>query len=168
MTKKEIIMKRVLSLVGVLLLALLVTGCGNSTSEEKVEKDTYVADIEGAQLEATFSHVGDNLRKVEQTMVYPMSYLGYEEGEKLDDATKKKLTEQVEAQYSEYKDGEGTSLETKFTDDGLELTMTVDLYKADASAISSLLGGGSTDPKNISYKETIADFESQGFKKKES
>ncbi len=72
-------MKRVLSLVGVLLLALLVTGCGNSTSEEKVEKDTYVADIEGAQLEATFSHVGDNLRKVEQTMVYPMSYLGYEE-----------------------------------------------------------------------------------------
>ncbi len=82
--------------------------------------------------------------------------------------TKKKLTEQVEAQYSEYKDGEGTSLETKFTDDGLELTMTVDLYKADASAISSLLGGGSTDPKNISYKETIADFESQGFKKKES
>lgn len=159
-------MKKILSLVSVLLLAIIVTACGKDASEEKVEKDTYVAEIQGAQLEATFSHAGDNLRKVEQKMVYPMSYLGYEDGEKLDDATKKQLTEQVESQYSEYKDGEGTSLKTEFTDNGLEMTMAVDLYKADKTAISSLIGGGTDDPKNISYKDTIADFESQGFEKK--
>ncbi|MBC1471006.1 DUF1307 domain-containing protein [Listeria seeligeri] len=161
-------MKKFLSLMVVLVLAAIVTACGNGASEEKVEKDTYVAEIGGANLEATFSHVDDNLRKVEQTMVYPMSYLGYEDGEKLDDATKKQLTEQVESQYSAYKDGKGTSLKTEFTDDGLKMTMSVDLYKADKDEISELIGGGTDNPKKLSYKETVADFKAQGFKKKES
>lgn len=161
-------MKKFLSLLSVLVLAVLVTACGNDTSKEKVEKDTYVAKIGGANLEATFSHVGDNLRKVDQTMVYPMSYLGYEDGEKLDDATKKQLTEQAESQYSEYKDGKGTSLKTEFTDEGLKMTMSVDLYKADKDQISSLIGGGTGNPKKISYKKTLDGFKIQGFKKKES
>ncbi|WP_267651030.1 DUF1307 domain-containing protein, partial [Listeria welshimeri] len=86
-----------LSLVGILLMALLVTACGNdqAASDEKMEKDTYVADLQGAKLEATFSHVGDNVRKVDQKMVYPLDYLGLEEGVKVDDATKKQLEEQV-------------------------------------------------------------------------
>ncbi|MBC1250750.1 YehR family protein [Listeria welshimeri] len=160
-------MKKLLSLVGVLLMALLVTACGNdkAASDEKMEKDTYVADLQGAKLEATFSHVGDNVRKVDQKMVYPLDYLGLEEGVKVDDATKKQLEEQVTSQYKGYKDGKGTSLETKFTDDGMELNMSVDLYKADKDAVGSLLGG-TTDPKNVSYKDTVEQFEAQGFTKK--
>ncbi|MBS9367125.1 hypothetical protein JL732_09435, partial [Listeria welshimeri] len=48
-------MKKLLSLVGILLMALLVTACGNdqAASDEKMEKDTYVADLQGAKLEAT-------------------------------------------------------------------------------------------------------------------
>ncbi|MBC6153255.1 YehR family protein [Listeria booriae] len=98
-------MKKLLSLVGILLMALLVTACGNdkAASDEKMEKDTYVADLQGAKLEATFSHVGDNVRKVDQKMVYPLDYLGLEEGVKVDDATKKQLEEQVTSQYKGYK-----------------------------------------------------------------
>ncbi|MBC1741865.1 YehR family protein [Listeria welshimeri] len=160
-------MKKLLSLVGILLMALLVTACGNdqAASDEKMEKDTYVADLQGAKLEATFSHVGDNVRKVDQKMVYPLAYLGLKEGAKVDDATKKQLEEQVTSQYKGYKDGKGTSLETKFTDDGMELNMSVDLYKADKDAVSSLLGG-TTDPKNVSYKDTVEQFKAQGFTKK--
>ncbi|MBC1376396.1 YehR family protein [Listeria sp. FSL L7-0091] len=159
-------MKRILSGVGILLIALLVTACGNDkASNEKVEKDTYVADLQGAQLEATFYHVDDNLRKVDQKMVYPLAYLGLEEGTKVDDATQKKLEEQVTSQYAGYKDSKGASLETKFTDKGMELTMSVDLYKADKKSVNSLLAG-TTDPKNVSYKDTVSQFEAQGYTKK--
>lgn len=65
-------MKKFLSILSILVLALLVTACGSDSSEKKSEKKeekmetvTYVADISGAKLEATFSHVGDNLRKVD-------------------------------------------------------------------------------------------------------
>ncbi|ECJ9747250.1 DUF1307 domain-containing protein [Listeria monocytogenes] len=167
-------MKKFLSILSILVLALLVTACGSDSADKKsakkereVETVTYVADISGAKLEATFSHIGDNLRKVDQKMIYPFSALGLEAGVKLDDAMKKQLEEQVASQYSSYKDGAGTSLETKFTDEALELTMSADLYKADEQAISSLLGG-TTDPKNVSLKETVKQFEAQGFKKKES
>ncbi|EDK4068743.1 hypothetical protein GGC09_08450 [Listeria monocytogenes] len=167
-------MKKFLSILSILVLALLVTACGSDSSEKKSEKKeekmetvTYVADISGAKLEATFSHVGDNLRKVDQKMVYPYAALGIENVTKLDDAMKKQLEEQVASQYSAYKDSKGASLETKFTDEALELTMSVDLYKADKDSVASLLGG-TTDPKNVSLKETVKQFEAQGFKKKES
>ncbi|MBC1542764.1 YehR family protein [Listeria sp. FSL L7-0233] len=167
-------MKKFLSIISILVLALLVTACGSGSSEkasekkeEKVETVTYVADLSGAKLEATFSHVGDNLRKVDQKMIYPFSALGLEAGVKLDDAMKKQLEEQVASQYSAYKDSKGASLETKFTDEALELTMSVDLYKADKDSVGSLLGG-TTDPKNVSLKQTVEQFEAQGFKKKES
>ncbi|MBF2482597.1 YehR family protein [Listeria seeligeri] len=157
-------MKKFLSILSILVLALLVTACGSDSSEKKSEKKeekmetvTYVADISGAKLEATFSHVGDNLRKVEQKMVYPFA--------NLDDAMKKQLEEQVASQYSAYKDSKGASLETKFTDEALELTMSVDLYKADKDSVASLLGG-TTDPKNVRLKETVKHFEAQGCKKK--
>lgn len=132
-----------------------------------METVTYVADISGAKLEATFSHVGDNLRKVDQKMVYPYLALGIDSESlaNLDDAMKKQLEEQVASQYSAYKDSKGASLETKFTDEALELTMSVDLYKADKDSVASLLGG-TTDPKNVSLKETVKQFEAQGFKKK--
>ncbi|EAC8433553.1 YehR family protein [Listeria monocytogenes] len=167
-------MKKFLSILSILVLALLVTACGSDSSEKKSEKKeekmetvTYVADISGAKLEATFSHVGDNLRKVDQKMVYPYAALGIENVTKLDDGMKKQLEEQVASQYSAYKDSKGASLETKFTDEALELTMSVDLYKADKDSVASLLGG-TTDPKNVSLKETVKQFEAQGFKKKES
>ncbi|EFR95146.1 YehR family protein [Listeria innocua] len=167
-------MKKFLSILSILVLALLVTACGSDSAdkksakkEEKVETVTYVADISGAKLEATFSHVGDSLRKVDQKMIYPFSALGLEAGVKLDDAMKKQLEEQVASQYSAYKESKGASLETKFTDEALELTMSVDLYKADKDSVASLLGG-TTDPKNVSLKETVKQFEAQGFKKKES
>ncbi|EAD2801226.1 YehR family protein [Listeria monocytogenes] len=167
-------MKKFLSILSILVLALLVTACGNDSSEKKSEKKeekmetvTYVADISGAKLEATFSHVGDNLRKVDQKMVYPYAALGIENVTKLDDGMKKQLEEQVASQYAAYKDSKGASLETKFTDEALELTMSVDLYKADKDSVASLLGG-TTDPKNVSLKETVKQFEAQGFKKKES
>ncbi|EAC9077802.1 DUF1307 domain-containing protein [Listeria monocytogenes] len=165
-------MKKFLSILSILVLALLVTACGSDSSEKKSEKKeekmetvTYVADISGAKLEATFSHVGDNLRKVDQKMVYPLTTLGLESGANLDDAMKKQLEEQVASQYSAYKESKGASLETKFTDEALELTMSVDLYKADKDSVASLLGG-TTDPKNVSLKETVKQFEAQGFKKK--
>ncbi|ALQ15391.1 MULTISPECIES: YehR family protein [Listeria] len=167
-------MKKFLSILSILVLALLVTACGSDSSEKKSEKKeekmetvTYVADISGAKLEATFSHVGDNLRKVEQKMVYPYAALGIDSESlaNLDDAMKKQLEEQVASQYSAYKDSKGASLETKFTDEALELTMSVDLYKADKDSVASLLGG-TTDPKNVSLKETVKQFEAQGFKKK--
>ncbi|ECZ7680758.1 DUF1307 domain-containing protein [Listeria monocytogenes] len=165
-------MKKFLSILSILVLALLVTACGSDSSEKKSEKKeekmetvTYVADISGAKLEATFSHVGDNLRKVDQKMIYPLTTLGLESGANLDDAMKKQLEEQVASQYSAYKDSKGASLETKFTDEALELTMSVDLYKADKDSVASLLGG-TTDPKNVSLKETVKQFEAQGFKKK--
>ncbi|EAO7445244.1 DUF1307 domain-containing protein [Listeria monocytogenes] len=167
-------MKKFLSILSILVLALLVTACGSDSSEKKSEKKeekmetvTYVADISGAKLEATFSHVGDNLRKVDQKMVYPYAALGIENVTKLDDGMKKQLEEQVASQYAAYKDSKGGSLETKFTDEALELTMSVDLYKADKDSVASLLGG-TTDPKNVSLKETVKQFEAQGFKKKES
>ncbi|EAK9281771.1 YehR family protein [Listeria monocytogenes] len=167
-------MKKFLSILSILVLALLVTACGSDSSEKKSEKKeekmetvTYVADISGAKLEATFSHVGDNLRKVDQKMVYPYAALGIENVTKLDDGMKKQLEEQVASQYAAYKDSKGASLETKFTDEALELTMSVDLYKADKDSVASLLGG-TTDPKNVSLKETVKQFEAQGFKKKES
>ncbi|EGR8676444.1 YehR family protein [Listeria monocytogenes] len=167
-------MKKFLSILSILVLALLVTACGSDSSdkksakkEEKMETVTYIADINGAKLEATFSHVGDNLRKVDQKMVYPLTALGLESGANLDDATKKQLEEQVASQYSAYKESKGASLEMKFTDEALELTMSVDLYKADKDSVASLLGG-TTDPKNVSLKETVKQFEAQGFKKKES
>ncbi|EAG9261881.1 DUF1307 domain-containing protein [Listeria monocytogenes] len=167
-------MKKFLSILSILVLALLVTACGSDSSkkksekkEEKMETVTYVADISGAKLEATFSHVGDNLRKVDQKMVYPYAALGIENVTKLDDGMKKQLEEQVASQYAAYKDSKGASLETKFTDEALELTMSVDLYKADKDSVASLLGG-TTDPKNVSLKETVKQFEAQGFKKKES
>ncbi|ENB7254322.1 YehR family protein [Listeria monocytogenes] len=167
-------MKKFLSILSILVLALLVTACGSDSSEKKSEKKeekmetvTYVADISGAKLEATFSHVGDNLRKVDQKMVYPYATLGIDSESlaNLDDAMKKQLEEQVASQYSAYKDSKGASLETKFTDEALELTMSVDLYKADKDSVASLLGG-TTDPKNVSLKETVKQFEAQGFKKK--
>ncbi|EPS4400928.1 DUF1307 domain-containing protein [Listeria monocytogenes] len=167
-------MKKFLSILSILVLALLVTACGSESSEkksvkkeEKMETVTYVADISGAKLEATFSHVGDNLRKVDQKMVYPYAALGIDSESlaNLDDAMKKQLEEQVASQYSAYKDSKGASLETKFTDEALELTMSVDLYKADKDSVASLLGG-TTDPKNVSLKETVKQFEAQGFKKK--
>ncbi|EAC8105962.1 DUF1307 domain-containing protein [Listeria monocytogenes] len=165
-------MKKFLSILSILVLALLVTACGSDSSEKKSEKKeekmetvTYVADISGAKLEATFSHVGDNLRKVDQKMIYPLTTLGLESGANLDDAMKKQLEEQVASQYSAYKESKGASLETKFTDEALELTMSVDLYKADKDSVASLLGG-TTDPKNVSLKETVKQFEAQGFKKK--
>lgn len=165
-------MKKFLSIVGVLLLALFITACGDGSnkkaSEKKVEKETYVADKDGAKLEAIFSHVGDNLREVNQKMIYPFSALGFKDGAKLDDAMKKQLEEKVASQYSPYKDGEGTSLKTKFTGEALEITLSVDLYKADKQAIRSLLGGGATDPKDVSFEETVEQFKAQGFKKKES
>ncbi|EEP7574635.1 YehR family protein [Listeria monocytogenes] len=167
-------MKKFLSILSILVLALLVTACGSDSSEQKSEKKeekmetvTYVADISGAKLEATFSHVGDNLRKVDQKMAYPYAALGIENVTKLDDGMKKQLEEQVASQYAAYKDSKGASLETKFTDEALELTMSVDLYKADKDSVASLLGG-TTDPKNVSLKETVKQFEAQGFKKKES
>ncbi|EMY5048747.1 YehR family protein [Listeria monocytogenes] len=167
-------MKKFLSILSILVLALLVTACGSDSSEKKSEKKeekmetvTYVADISGAKLEATFSHVGDNLRKVDQKMTYPYAALGIENVTKLDDGMKKQLEEQVASQYAAYKDSKGASLETKFTDEALELTMSVDLYKADKDSVASLLGG-TTDPKNVSLKETVKQFEVQGFKKKES
>ncbi|EAC7886231.1 DUF1307 domain-containing protein [Listeria monocytogenes] len=167
-------MKKFLSILSILVLALLVTACGSDSSEKKSEKKeekmetvTYVADISGAKLEATFSHVGDNLRKVDQKMAYPYAALGIENVTKLDDGMKKQLEEQVASQYAAYKDSKGASLETKFTDEALELTMSVDLYKADKDSVASLLGG-TTDPKNVSLKETVKQFEAQGFKKKES
>ncbi|EAD7603640.1 YehR family lipoprotein [Listeria monocytogenes] len=167
-------MKKFLSILSILVLALLVTACGSDSSEKKSEKKeekmetvTYVADVSGAKLEATFSHVGDNLRKVDQKMVYPYAALGIENVTKLDDGMKKQLEEQVASQYAAYKDSKGASLETKFTDEALELTMSVDLYKADKDSVASLLGG-TTDPKNVSLKETVKQFEAQGFKKKES
>ncbi|EED2404864.1 YehR family protein [Listeria monocytogenes] len=167
-------MKKFLSILSILVLALLVTACGSDSSkkksekkEEKMETVTYVADISGAKLEATFSHVGDNLRKVDQKMAYPYAALGIENVTKLDDGMKKQLEEQVASQYAAYKDSKGASLETKFTDEALELTMSVDLYKADKDSVASLLGG-TTDPKNVSLKETVKQFEAQGFKKKES
>ncbi|EAE1302637.1 YehR family protein [Listeria monocytogenes] len=167
-------MKKFLSILSILVLALLVTACGSDSSEKKSEKKeekmetvTYVADISGAKLEATFSHVGDNLRKVDQKMAYPYAALGIGNVTKLDDGMKKQLEEQVASQYAAYKDSKGASLETKFTDEALELTMSVDLYKADKDSVASLLGG-TTDPKNVSLKETVKQFEAQGFKKKES
>ncbi|HAB7578227.1 TPA_asm: DUF1307 domain-containing protein [Listeria monocytogenes] len=45
--------------------------------------------------------------------------------------------------------------------------MSVGLYKADKDSVASSLGG-TTDPKNVSLKETVKQFEAQGFKKKES
>lgn len=42
--------------------------------------------------------------------------------------------------------------------------MSVDLYKADKDSVASLLGG-TADPKNVSLKETVKQFEAQGFKK---
>lgn len=160
-------MKKFLHVVMGVVVMIVLAGCGggSESSESKATTDTYVAELAGAKLEATFTHADDKLLKVEQTMVYPYTYLGFEDASELDEDVKQQLVEQVEAQYDGYSDSEGTSLASEFTDDGLVLTMSIDLEKADSEAVSSLLGGTS-DPKNISYKDTIEEFEANGFEKK--
>ncbi|MDH6365692.1 hypothetical protein M2139_002688 [Enterococcus sp. PF1-24] len=46
----------------------------------------------------------------------------------------------------------------------VEVVISVDLEKADSTAIAAIVGGGSAD--NISYEETVKEFEAQGFTKK--
>jgi uncharacterized lipoprotein YehR (DUF1307 family) len=156
-------MKKYLKVTIALLVVLVLGACGKS-EEKKAETATYVAEISGAEMEAIFTHEGDTLTKVEQTMSYPYSYFGYEEGVELDDESKKALEEQVDSMYEAYKDGEGTSLDTEFGDSTLDIKMSIDLEKADPSAIGLAVSG---DTKNVSFEETVKDFESQGFTKKE-
>ncbi|WP_088825943.1 DUF1307 domain-containing protein [Listeria goaensis] len=160
-------MKKILNFLTVLLVALALSACGSGDKKANLEKDTYVAEVSGANLEATFTHDGDKLKKVEQTMEYPLSYFGLAEGEKLDDATKKEYEEKAKEQYKEYEDGKGTSLKATFTDEALKLEMSIDLDKVDADKVGALLGG-TTNPKNVSYKDTVEQFEAQGFKKKDA
>ncbi|EMG29415.1 lipoprotein [Listeria fleischmannii 1991] len=161
-------MKKILSFVIVVIAVLgVLTACGNNEKKANIEKDVYVLNLNGADLEATFHHDGDKLKKVGQKMTYPLSYFGVKEGEKLDDATKKNYEKQAKEQYKAYENGKGTSLKSEFTDEALTIEMFVDLEKADEAQISSLLQGTS-DAKNVSYKETVSAFEAQGFKKKES
>ncbi|MCB5955451.1 DUF1307 domain-containing protein [Enterococcus sp. CWB-B31] len=155
-------MKKYLKASIIMLLALFFTACGNGGGA-KAETSTYTVEIEGATMEAIFTHEGDKLIKVDQKMDYPYSYFGYEDGYFIDDETKEALEERVRSMYEAYEDGEGTSMDMKFTDTTLLLTMSVDLEKADASTLGLAV---SDDSDNVSFKKTVEDFEAQGFTKK--
>lgn len=144
-----------------LIITFGLAACGSSGSG-KSETATYAMEQDGLNLEATFTHVGDKLTKIDQTMEYPLSYFGVE-GE-LTDEMKEQIEEQITSMYSEYDSGEGTSLKRNFTEDSLNIELSLDLEKADEAAISSLIVGSSSD--NISFEQTVADFEAQGFTKK--
>lgn len=159
-------MKKSIKIVFLLVIGLLVTGCGNTSSgTTKKETSTYINRMEGLNLSVTFTHSGDKLLKVEQTMEYPLEHFGIEKGQALDDELKTQIEEQVSSMYDGYQDGKGTSLTAKFTEESLFLDMSVDLEKADQEAISALINNGGNS-KNISFKKTVEDFEAEGFKEK--
>lgn len=149
-------------LLGVVTLIITFGLAACSSSNSKSETATYVMNQDEMNHEATFTHVGDKLTKVDQTMEYPLSYFGVED--ELTDEMKEQINEQITSQYGEYDGGEGTSLKTTFTEDALRIEMSLDLKKADNAAISSLIVG--SDSNNISFEQTVADFEAQGYTKK--
>lgn len=158
-------MKKIIVLLSVLTISLVVVACGNSA--KKAETDTFISNENGAKMEVAFTHEGDKLKKVSQKMEYALSYFGIDEKKKLDEKTKKELEKNVATQFNEFKKGaKGLSLTTEFTKSSMVLKTTIDLNKIDSKTASSIIGG-SSNSKNISYKDTVKEFEDRGFKKKD-
>lgn len=151
-------MKKLLSLVCVLSLALCLIACGKKGGTET----TYTMSAEGMSMEVVLKSEGDAVKSME--MITEVSTEGASEDEVA--MMEPMLTEQFAAPYEGI---DGIKCSTDTSDNAIKFTIEFDLTKeavVKAMAEKGTPGAAGATGSDLSLKELSASLEESGFTKK--
>lgn len=145
-------MKKLLSLVLVLSMALCFIGCAKET------ETTYVTEDSGIKMEIKLHAKGDAIKRIVQTFTYSLDEYSEEE--------KAIVAANVEQLADEYENIDGVTYTSNTTDNAISLCFDMDVSKKDTFknlVEQDLLYVDRKDADYLSLKETKKGLESEGF-----
>lgn len=146
-------MKKVLSMVALLMLIIVVSGCGGSGDSK-----TYIQDTKGVSVELTYYYDGDTVTK--QVAKNTINYI--ELGQSKDDI---KLL--LDASSKVYQGIKGVEESVKYDNDKAIETLTIDYTKVDFEALQKLPGvtldKETVASKKVSLEKTEALLKKAGY-----
>ncbi len=145
-------MKKLLSLVLVLSMALCFIGCGKKT------ETTYVTNMNGAEVKLTLYATGDVIKRIVQTSSISLDGLS--------DDDVKMVEEAIEELKGTYNAIDGVTYTSNTTDNSLTETFDMDISKKKtlkALIENNLLPVSNKDADYLSLKATKEGLESNGY-----
>ncbi len=158
-------MKKIISSIFVALLALALVGCGGGGSSSELESKTYVASLNGIEMELTYYYSGDKVYKQTAHNVMPYSALGI--------STKEEAQAMLEPISAEYQGIEGLEEKIEYGDTEAVETLSIDYEKVDFNKLVDgsipgiLMDEGILQTKTISLKQSEELLIANGFTAKE-
>lgn len=145
-------MRKVTSLITILILALVLTACGG-----KEETRTFESENPGVTTTITYTYKGDKVTK--QTAENVISY------EEVGLGSKEEAQEAFDPLVEQFQDIDGVTHKMDYTDSTATEQLTIDFSEADYEDIKSLPGmdlEGDTN-KGVSMEKSAEILNNQGF-----
>ena len=150
-------MKKVLSMVALLMLMIVVSGCGGSG-----ESKTYIQNTKGVSVELTYYYDGDKVTKQVATNTIDYTELGQ---------TKEDIKMLLDASSKAYQGIKGVEESVKYDDNKAVETLTIDYEKVDFEVLQNLPGvtldQETLTSKQVSLEKTEVLLKQAGYTLKE-
>lgn len=139
--------------------ALLLAGCGSSTKEVVKETKTCSTTVSGMKADMKMSAEDDVIKTIDMTYVMPGTLLGGDASKLSEDDMKTMADAMLEKLGAS--ESEGITVKATAVEKDLQVVLSIDLAKADASVLKALSFEGNT--KNIKLSESVKDAEKGGM-----
>ena len=142
--------------------ALLLAGCGSSTSEPKEvkkESKTCSTTVSGMKADMKMNAEDDIIKTIDMTYIMPSTLLG-QDASKLSEDDMNTMADTMLTKLGAA-EGEGITVKATAVEKDLQIVLSIDLAKADASVLKALSFEGNA--KNIKLSDSVKDAEKGGM-----